>query len=335
MLGFLGRTHSASVEICFGFADPMNPFNSLRLQYQDSGFSIPGEELGLGSQSAMVVGIFEAFRQLGGNFGTVVIEEPEMYLHPQAQRYFYRLLCEMSEKGQCQVIYSTHSPIFADVNHFETLRLARRKSGEHSRVTFVSPGKQQSLEQARKAFKIGGKFDAARNEVLFARRALLVEGYGDRIAALMIAEKLTSDFDAEGIAVVDCAGKAGMELVIRVCSALGIPSVVLHDEDVWPVDGIDDGEDRKKREQENRDEQQKNQRIKEAIGQRALISVLRPSLEAVLGISRDARDKPRRIAEAIETLDTERPPEGLRPLFNAVLAVMQDSTTEPETLGAT
>src|SRR5690606_35321848 len=84
------------------------------------------EELGLGIQSAIVVGIFEAFRQMGTQCGTLALEEPEMYLHPQAQRYFYRLLCEMADENQCQVIYSTHSPIFADVSRFEGLRLVRR-----------------------------------------------------------------------------------------------------------------------------------------------------------------------------------------------------------------
>ena len=237
-----------------------NPFNSLRLQFQDSGLTIPGEELGLGIQSAMVVGVFEAFRKLGGAFGTIVLEEPEMYLHPQAQRYFYRLLCEMSEKGQCQVIYSTHSPIFADVNRFECLRLVRRESGELSCVTFASQTERRGLKY-EDAFKLGGRFDTARNEVLFANRALLLEGYGDRIAALIVAEKLEFDVDAEGIAIVDCGGKAGIELVIRVCDALGIPFVVVHDEDIWPVEDISDDEKRKKQEKDNKDN---SRRIKES-----------------------------------------------------------------------
>ncbi len=101
----------------------------------------------------MVVGIFEAFRQLGGDFGTVAIEEPEMYLHPQAQRYFYHLLCEMAQNKQCQVIYSTHSPIFADVNRFEALRLVRRVAGKTS-VAFVRDTDQAALEEARSNFKL-------------------------------------------------------------------------------------------------------------------------------------------------------------------------------------
>lgn len=318
MLGFLGRDVAQAVEISFGFADPANPFNSLRLQYRESGLAVPGEELGLGIQSAMVVGIFEAFRQLGGDFGTIVIEEPEMYLHPQAQRYFYRLLCEMSEKRQCQVIYSTHSPIFADVNRFEALRLARRDAQQRTRVSFVPKSEKADLERAREAFKLGGKFDTARNEVLFSGRALLVEGYGDRMAALAIAEKDNLDPDAEGVAIVDCGGKTGIELVIRVCRALEIPFVVVHDEDVWPTNGIADAQKRQKLEKENKEEEQKNQRIKDAVGTDGVLFVLSPSLEEVLGIGRNASDKPQKIAKAIQSVDINNPPKKVQPLLDAV-----------------
>jgi putative ATP-dependent endonuclease of OLD family len=324
MLGFLGRDVAQSVEISFGFADPANPFNSFRLQYRESGLAVPGEELGLGIQSAMVVGIFEAFRQLGGSVGTVVIEEPEMYLHPQAQRYFYRLLCDMADKGQCQVIYSTHSPIFADVNRFEALRLVRREAGTSTKVSYIAQDRVQVLQKARDSFKLGGRFDTARNEVLFARRALLVEGYGDRIAAIMITEKFGLDVDAEAVAVVDCGGKAGIELVVGVCRALEIPLVVLHDEDLWPTDHISDQERRKQQEQENKAAREANERIKKAVGNGGRLFVISPSLEAVLKISRDARDKPGKVAEALQSTNLDNPPESLRPLVDSVKSIMKE-----------
>jgi predicted ATP-dependent endonuclease of OLD family len=272
----------------------------------------------------MVVGIFEAWRQLSGEFGTVLIEEPEMYLHPQAQRYFYRLLCEMTEKKQCQVIYSTHSPIFADVNRFEALRLVRGAAGRTT-VAFVQHAERETLNKARGNFKLGNRFDASRNEILFARKALLTEGYGDRIAALMIADKMNLDLDAEGLAVVDCGGKNGIVLVARVCRALQIPFVVLHDDDIWPTDEIADEERRKKLEQENKAEEKKNREIKDAVGVEGLVHVISTSLEAVLGIGRDASDKPRRIAEKMSKLTMENIPQELQPLLKAVRSLVSEN----------
>jgi len=162
---------------------------------------------------------------------------------------------------------------------------------------------------------------------LFASQALLLEGYGDRIAAPMVAEKLGFHLDAEGVTVVDCGGKAGIELLIRVCHALEIPFLVLHDEDVWSVEGIAEGEKRQKQERENKEEQDKNRKIKEAIGNENALFVLKPSLEPLLGISRDARDKPRRIAEALEMIDMSKPSAGLNPLVKAVEAVIQGAHT--------
>jgi len=326
MLGFLGGGVSKAVNIGFGFSDPANPFGSLRLQYEESGLTVPGEELGLGIQSAIVVGIFEGFRQIGGDFGTLIIEEPEMYLHPQAQRFFFGLLCEMADRGQCQVIYATHSPIFADVTRFESLRLVRREGQQQSHLSYVRAGERADLERARSTFKLGGKFDTGRNEVLFARRALLVEGFGDRIAALLVAEKLGLDPDAEGITIVDCGGKSGIELVLRVCRALDIPYVVLHDEDVWPTDGMDDPKARDARVAENDNERVKNEWIQHAAGM-APVFVISPSLEAVLGISRNASDKPRRIAEAMTSVDVNAVPQDLQALLDAVRSVAASSTS--------
>jgi putative ATP-dependent endonuclease of OLD family len=318
MLGFLGTDRSEGVEIGFGFSDPANPFGSLRLQYRESGLTVPGDELGLGIQSAMVVGVFEAFRQLGTTVGTLVIEEPEMYLHPQAQRYFYRLLLELAESKKCQVIYSTHSPIFAEVDRFEALRVVRRETSAHTDVRYVRQIDYALLEQARNALKIGGKFDTSRNEVLFARGALLVEGYGDRLAAAFAAEKMGLDVDAEGLAIVDCSAKTGIDLVVRVCKALGIPFVVLHDEDIWPIDPAWPEERRKRQRDENDVERQRNEALRDVIGNEGYCCVISPTLEHLLSIGRNASDKPRRVLEALRALDFAELPSAFEPVARAV-----------------
>jgi len=297
MLGFLGSTAIADLDVRFGFADPANPFGTLRLNYLEHGLELPAEDLGSGVQSAIVVGIFEAFRQLGVPAGTVLIEEPEMYLHPQAQRYFHRLLIELVETGQCQVIYSTHSPIFADVTHFEALRLVRREPGSMTGVNAVTDdGDRAFLAERREAQKLLA-FTSARSEAFFARRVLLVEGVGDVIAIRMLADRQGIDLDAEDLAVVDCGSKSAIPFVARVCRALGIPVLALHDQDIYEPAGDDDA--RAAIVAQNEAETTLNQLIAETIGDPENLFVVRPSLEAELGISVNARDKPRRIAEAL------------------------------------
>jgi len=322
MLGFMGRRASAAMDIGFGFADPANPFSSLRLEYREGGLNVPGDELGLGIQSAIVVGIFEAFRQLGGTCGTVVIEEPEMYLHPQAQRYFHRILCEMAESGSAQVICATHSPIFADVNRFEAVRLVRRPTGRFTTIAYICEPEASSLSIERARQKLSGRFDPTRNEVLFSSRALLVEGHADRTAALLVAEKLGGDVDAEGIAIVDCGGKNGIPLVALVCRALGIPFLVLHDEDVWPAEHAEDPD---KQERENGVAEAENKRVLDAVGDPERVFVAKPSLEELLGIGRAASDKPLRVTEKLAGMELEVVPVPLVAAVRAVLETDEDA----------
>lgn len=121
----LGRsaTRGRDAQVSFKIADPVNPYASLRLIYTEDGLDFPADDVGLGVQSAIVVGVFEALRRTQTAAGTVLLDEPEMYLHPQAQRHFHRVLLDLVEQGGTQVIYSTHSPVFADAVRYDSLRL--------------------------------------------------------------------------------------------------------------------------------------------------------------------------------------------------------------------
>lgn len=316
-LGFMGSTALRDLEVGFGFADPTNPFGSLRLFYREQGLELPAESLGLGVQSAIVVGIFEAFRELGGPFGAVLIEEPEMYLHPQAQRYFYRLLCDLADSGSCQVICSTHSPVFADVSRFEGIRLVRRPPGGMTTVDAIADKDDAAwLQERREAQKLIA-LTTARSEAFFAQRVLLVEGPGDVLAVRMLAEKLGHDLDAEDRAVIECGGKAGVAFVGRICKALGIPALAMHDEDVH--EAPEGEEPPAKQHEENQREEVLNADIASVFGKNECF-VLNPSLEGIFGIGRGAKDKPRRVAEALDSLAPEDFPKEMASALEGLLA---------------
>jgi len=318
-LGFLGSGTLSALDVRFGFADPSNPFGTLHLRYHESGIDLPAEELGSGVQSAIVVGIFEAFRQLGTTVGTVLIEEPEMYLHPQAQRYLSAMLCELVENEQAQVIYSTHSPVFADLRRFESLRVFRREPGGNTTVAAITePADLEYLDQQREREKLHA-FTAARSELLFARRVLLCEGVADALALRLCAERLGLDLDAEDFSVVECGAKSAIPFFAKVCEALKISYAVMHDDDIWPVDSEDE-EKAERATKENADPQKENEEIG-AVAEGSLgVFVSAPSLEGELGISRHAKDKPARVAACLEGLDQVEWPAAIQGALGALVS---------------
>src|SRR5207245_3462891 len=59
----------------------------------------------------------------------LAIEEPELYQHPSRQRHISKVLQHLVAEGinrvakQTQVIYSTHAPLFIDLERFDQLRI--------------------------------------------------------------------------------------------------------------------------------------------------------------------------------------------------------------------
>ena len=62
----------------------------------------------------------------------LLVEEPELFLPPQSQRYLHRLLRTFAEAGN-QVLYSTHSAAFLDVGRLDELALVELGPGARAR----------------------------------------------------------------------------------------------------------------------------------------------------------------------------------------------------------
>jgi len=210
-------------------------------------------------------------RGLGGLL--LLIEEPELYLRPQAQRYLYRLLREFSFAGN-QVIYSTHSPAFLNVTRMEELVFVERLGGTGTRALQPEP------VSADEDFRVVTEFDAARSELFLARAVVLVEGLTEKLVLPFVFSALGYDVDREAISIIECGGKPNLPLFARICRATGVPFVVVHDSDAKASGRLAPAE------------RALNALIAETAGEERVV-VLDPDFEAVAGL-RGHRRKPER-----------------------------------------
>ena len=138
----------------------------------------------------------------------LLIEEPELYLSPHAQRHLFRVLRSLARHGN-QILYSTHAPVFLSVDRLEELALVRHHPERGT--TLFQP---EPLDESE-AFRVLSEFDSDRAELFLARAALLVEGRTEKLTFPLVFEALGVEPDKEGVIVLECGGKGNIPLFAR------------------------------------------------------------------------------------------------------------------------
>jgi CRISPR-associated exonuclease Cas4 len=175
----------------------------------------------------------------GGDAGLVLdpiillVEEPELYIHPQLSKLFFDVLASFAQTDQ--VIYTTHSPWFVDAYEAERVALVSKPDAAvGTQVCSCDPTAFDGLND-KKLFQGFTKLNPAMNELFFAKRVLLVEGPEDSIAVtatLKKLEQITSRPEELEWSVISCGGKESIPFFQRVLNAFRIPYAVLHDLDI-------------------------------------------------------------------------------------------------------
>ncbi len=221
--------------------------------YVDDGFRNKVENKGHGLQRAVVFSIIRMYAELmteDKRRGLVLaIEEPELYMHPQAQRTIRKALRKIADGGD-QVIFSTHSSLLVEVEYFdEIIHLQSTKSHAGVLGPPVSNAQQmpmqpmiddQMLRYPRTAESVTSEsirernahaYNPNRNEGFFASRVILVEGLTEQYSLPIYAAAMGIDFDLLGISVIECGGKFSIDRLYRVFNELAIPCYVMFDYD--------------------------------------------------------------------------------------------------------
>ena len=227
--------------------DPWNLYRTLQIMVKEAetGMTFRASELGMGVQASITIAILKAYSQLN-NHTPILIDEPELFLHPQGRRNFYNIIRDLANNGT-QVFLTTHSSEFIDLTHFDEIYVVRK---DMERGTFIRQAKPDSfvkdlhlrypklpavtpesvMEQYMNAFENTGDSQKA-SEAMFARKVILVEGESEVLILPYLFRLLGYDPILDGVTVVRCGGKSEIDRFYRLYSEFGIPCFIIFDGD--------------------------------------------------------------------------------------------------------
>jgi len=171
--------------------------------------------------------------QVSSNPIILLIEEPELYIHPQLSKLFFDVMASFAETDQA--IYTTHSPLFIDAYRAEEVGIVCKPTPVVGTQIRCCDATAFDGLNDRKLFKGFTKLNPAMNELFFAKRVLLVEGPEDSIAVtatLRVLGRITARTEELEWSIIACGGKASIPFFQRVLNAFSIPYAVLHDMDI-------------------------------------------------------------------------------------------------------
>lgn len=204
--------------------------------------SVEPAKQGHGLQRALVFALLELYAETVSKPGKEVgvanlflIEEPEIFMHPQMERKIADVLYTLAESGYVQVICTTHSPIFIRLleKQKSLVRLVRNSSNKVEAIQVAGDVFSGNPEEKKKRLRMVMDFTPAVNELFFAKRIVLLEGYTEYIIFPKAAELLDvfsgTNISKNDTTLVNCMSRDHISLFQEVINHFQIPYFVVHD----------------------------------------------------------------------------------------------------------
>ena len=227
------------------------------------------------------------------------MEEPELFLHPHAQRRLSRSLREIANSPEHQVFVCTHSTQFVDLTYYKEIAIITKEKseiGSQVRQCTAELFEGEDVGDKKRRFHMAYWVNPDRGELFFARRVIFVECETEKVAIPFLAEKMNVH-DAD-VSVIDCGSKHNLPLYITIANAFQISYMVVHDEDPVP----EEVEEAKRREKERTFalNQTIADIVDEGLGE---IQMLSSDFEGASGVSRSQGVKKGKAIAALDYLD--------------------------------
>lgn len=208
--------------------------SSVNLSLQESGIHYGLKEWGSGTKSLAIIAMHRANALLGKKDIIWGIEEPEINLHPQAQKRFIKFLRNNHNQYEKQTFFTTHSTVLVDeLKYNEILLVRRQKDSTRSFTTCISQIPADFLHQYKMREEgYYNFFERRSSEFFFSKYVILCEGPTDKwVIEQMIAPKVKDQIS--DIAIVALDGKNSIKFPYFLLKKLGIPFSIVVDKDFF------------------------------------------------------------------------------------------------------
>jgi energy-coupling factor transporter ATP-binding protein EcfA2 len=227
----------------------------------DRGPRIPLSRQGAGMQRAFTIAARAAYaasrkRDDAGALGVLAIDEPEVGLHPQAQRALLEGLTAAREGPSPQVFVATHSPAVLQASEPGDVWVLRNQEGN---LTATGLGVARGCADAgqERIRKNAERYWQVIAPALFARATLVVEGPTEE-GAIPAFDGWASrqirgygGLDANDIALVNAGGIGNIAGITRVLRCFGLIVIAVHDFDCDSDGAKEDREHQRRRDEIN------------------------------------------------------------------------------------
>lgn len=161
----------------------------------------------------------------------LLLDEPEVCLHPNAIRDAREVLYELPKNSNWQVMITTHSPVFIDLSHDNTtiIRVERNVKNEVVSTTLYRPEKAKLEEDDKENLKLLNVCDPYLHEFFFGGKVVVVEGDTEYTAFSYL--KMLKPLDYDDVHIVRARGKAIIPSLCKILNQFACPYAILHDAD--------------------------------------------------------------------------------------------------------
>lgn len=185
-------------------------------------YSVAAEASGLINLISILTALYD------DNIRFLLIDEPEVSLHPQLQAYLLREIKLVTNQTDKLVVMSTHSAGMIDLRTVQDL----------SNFVFFSEG-QRPKQISKDAPELRNTklqvfllhMTSTLNEGLFAKKILLIEGVTDLLLCRYLVNRLELNTDIAGTQIIPVQGKTHFPIITKLFSLVGKEVCLLTDLD--------------------------------------------------------------------------------------------------------